>query len=566
RYVITLSEVLETEIVKPHEELSIVESKNEVDLDLTNENSSSSSTSYLSYHGSGEKEVCLNKRIVESPNVGNNSDYCEIPDPSLMLPKIVKTLEYCEITLPKPDANDHRNENAECVLETESDNICEINNNFQKIASDGPSNIEVISGPSEISGKDITPQTNDIAAKDIVSQEKNAAIENEKIHIALQGLCILEKTVNKNANKSPQKKGVDPNKVKKSQHKKDSETKMVSEPMEEVESTKSNYFGKWSCLKTEYTLNAAGKVVDFNSNEKCNVKSPGNNNTLISNINSSVQKSCRKRDMSGNATASRNTLGTKISEKDLAHKQKYNTRSEIHKKSRERRTSEKQPEDNIKIYEKQSTHICLPSPDGKQCPISGSGSGSGSEIFIPVEVLPVVKIAKQTVSLGADEQIPVMVSHVDSPHSFFLHLINSETASIERFNETMTEHYKNDCDILKVERLPVGSFWAVRWNNNCWYRAQVLASLTRKAKEELHLKVRYVDHGDSGIISIKDVRVLAETFTFMPMLALPCSLAQVSPLNEWEENPWTQQSIEGFIDLIGKFTTVLQANFISYSL
>lgn len=569
RYVTSLSKVyineagaattyMESHIAESvNTDMSLAESVNEAELDIS-QGISSSDSSYASYNGR-ENKSSLNQDNGSQLKLANNPENCEFSQQNEY--NIYHTIEDSEgIQMPKPDMSD--------------------NGNFlQKNSSSETSNVDEWKAISEVNAANRKLMTSDLPTEDeneyilqVIGGTEKTSIKNANINeTKLQFDSVREPmpkmfTDNKAASKIVSKPETNVSSYNgeraslitdSTEYALNAEWKVVNKASSKIvskpESNVSTYSGKWSSLITdssEYALNAEGRVVNFNSNESC-----------AQLYSSSKQKSCRKRQITGNASVSQKSQPV---DQNLIDERIFRNAikglSSGNKQKDDKRNNDK-------------SMFTLPVPLERKCQNSdetnipdSSSIGSSSECFVPVEVLPSVKLEKQSVTIGAEEQIQVLVSHVDSPNSFFLHLINSETASIERFNENMTEHYKKDGDYLKVERLPVGSFWAVRWKDNCWYRAQILASISKKTKEELLLNVRFVDHGDSGVVSIKDVRVLAELFTFVPMLALPCTLAQVSPLNEWEDNPWTQQSIEGFVDLIGNFSSVLKGNFISYAL
>ncbi|KAK8727728.1 hypothetical protein OTU49_009432 [Cherax quadricarinatus] len=164
-----------------------------------------------------------------------------------------------------------------------------------------------------------------------------------------------------------------------------------------------------------------------------------------------------------------------------------------------------------------------------------------------------------------------MISHVNSPNHFYLHLVNSETASLDWFCETMMEIYKDDDEQLNVLELPVASCWAARWTDGMWYRAFILANIFSEATEssqekDPQVRVSFVDYGDEGIVSTKDIRVLHEDLTLLPSLAVPCCLAQVYPVDGWQGHLWSTESIKVFLELCGGYSSVLFASFQEYSL
>ena len=160
-------------------------------------------------------------------------------------------------------------------------------NCLQKKSSSQMSNIIECKGLGEENDDKRKKVTNDLPPED----------ENEYI---LQVIGSVEKTSLEKLNFKETKLHLDSGK--KPKPKKNSENKAAFKNAEETATNANTYSGKWSSLitdSTEYTLNAAGKVVNFNSNESC---------TQL--YNSGKQKSCRKRQMTGNELVSQKSFGT----------------------------------------------------------------------------------------------------------------------------------------------------------------------------------------------------------------------------------------------------------------
>ncbi|XP_069183716.1 tudor domain-containing protein 1 [Procambarus clarkii] len=194
---------------------------------------------------------------------------------------------------------------------------------------------------------------------------------------------------------------------------------------------------------------------------------------------------------------------------------------------------------------------------------------SDSSSVVPLSALPRVTLPLLQPSMDGQPR-PVMLVHVNTPNHFYLHLVNSETASLDRFCETMNDKYKDDDEILHVIELPVKSCWAARWSDGMWYRARILANIISSPEKNSHkkcpkVKVLFIDYGDEEILSIKDIRFLHEDFTLLPSLAIPCCLAQVfPPAQKMIGSGWPSDSIKKFLDLCGGTWSVLFANFQQY--
>ncbi|XP_042869716.1 uncharacterized protein LOC122251686 isoform X2 [Penaeus japonicus] len=197
-------------------------------------------------------------------------------------------------------------------------------------------------------------------------------------------------------------------------------------------------------------------------------------------------------------------------------------------------------------------------------PTTMSENDGKDDFIIPVEALPHVQIPHQVVAYNG---LPVqaMVSYIESPSLFYLHLVNSETATIDRFCLSMMECYKDDKEPLQVNQLPLGSHWAVFNSDGLWYRCKILSNLLSDNQNIMEggprVKVHFIDYGNCIEVHVRDVRALSKEFTLLPALAVPCSLAKVYPQHTWEKSPWALESVEAFQKLCGGPDSVLQTYF-----
>nr|XP_027208590.1 tudor and KH domain-containing protein-like isoform X1 [Penaeus vannamei]XP_027208591.1 tudor and KH domain-containing protein-like isoform X1 [Penaeus vannamei]XP_027208592.1 tudor and KH domain-containing protein-like isoform X1 [Penaeus vannamei]XP_027208593.1 tudor and KH domain-containing protein-like isoform X1 [Penaeus vannamei]XP_027208594.1 tudor and KH domain-containing protein-like isoform X1 [Penaeus vannamei] len=191
-------------------------------------------------------------------------------------------------------------------------------------------------------------------------------------------------------------------------------------------------------------------------------------------------------------------------------------------------------------------------------------SDTEDNFTIPVEALPNVQIPQQVLAYDG-LPAPAMISFIESPSLFYLHLVNSETATIDSFCSSMTEYYKGDSEPLQVNQLPLGSHWAVYSSDGLWYRCQILSNLFLEDQDIIEggprLRVRFIDYGYCSEVKVKDIRVLSEEFTLLPALAVPCCLAKVYPQHAWEKSPWSLESTEAFQKLCGEPDSILQTYF-----
>ncbi len=168
---------------------------------------------------------------------------------------------------------DHTVEVSECSQKPQP-NMFGNENCLQKKSSSQMSNIIECKGLGEENDDKRKKVTNDLPPED----------ENEYI---LQVIGSVEKTSLEKLNFKETKLHLDSGK--KPKPKKNSENKAAFKNAEETATNANTYSGKWSSLITDSTE----KVVNFNSNESC---------TQL--YNSGKQKSCRKRQMTGNELVS----------------------------------------------------------------------------------------------------------------------------------------------------------------------------------------------------------------------------------------------------------------------
>ncbi|XP_064100446.1 uncharacterized protein LOC135211173 [Macrobrachium nipponense] len=198
-----------------------------------------------------------------------------------------------------------------------------------------------------------------------------------------------------------------------------------------------------------------------------------------------------------------------------------------------------------------------------------SEGSDNSETLIPVYALPSVHLRKTSVPINACTLVPVVLSHVENPHLFYVQILDSETASLDRFQKSMFDYYKANFDLIKTKELPLGTFWAVHSEDDSWNRAVVLANKLRPSGKKIgppEVEVRYVDFGYKATVPISRVRVLQEDFTAMQILAIPCSLSEVYPYVKFKNDVWSKASIEAFINKCGGVESTLFAKFCSSSL
>ncbi|KAK3873640.1 hypothetical protein Pcinc_021364 [Petrolisthes cinctipes] len=183
--------------------------------------------------------------------------------------------------------------------------------------------------------------------------------------------------------------------------------------------------------------------------------------------------------------------------------------------------------------------------------------------YVPVAALPRIQVPLPEISLRGEKKVG-MLCYVTNPTHFYIHLLNSETSSLERFHDVMLERYNTDTEPIQAAALPVGSCWAARWTNNKWYRVRVSANLHISDQEhttkDLRVKVNFIDYGGEGTVKIKNIRYLHEEFTLLSASAIPCCLTEVYPVYGWQSD-WTNHNIRTFVQLCGGIMNIIYIHF-----
>ncbi|XP_063869073.1 uncharacterized protein LOC135105047 isoform X2 [Scylla paramamosain] len=95
---------------------------------------------------------------------------------------------------------------------------------------------------------------------------------------------------------------------------------------------------------------------------------------------------------------------------------------------------------------------------------------------VPIYALPMVELPLPYIMPKEHVEEAVLL-HVQNPGHFYLVLGRQGTLMVERLSEDLQDRYKDDNEPLKVWELPLGSCWAARWIDGCWYRVKVIANI-----------------------------------------------------------------------------------------
>ena len=147
---------------------------------------------------------------------------------------------------------------------------------------------------------------------------------------------------------------------------------------------------------------------------------------------------------------------------------------------------------------------------------------------------------------------PVMISHVESPSSFYVHHIAKETRlQLEKFDQDLNTnfHSLNPADLkmlsseLVIENGKLCCAYAT--DEQAYYRGLIIEHKTDKSTSIL-VKVFYIDFGNSEWLCCDKIYPLPLAYSKMPGLAWHCALAYVQP-----QGPvWPEEAKKAFKNMI----------------
>ncbi|XP_013416573.1 RING finger protein 17 [Lingula anatina] len=138
-----------------------------------------------------------------------------------------------------------------------------------------------------------------------------------------------------------------------------------------------------------------------------------------------------------------------------------------------------------------------------------------------------------------DDILDVVISHVDSPSSFYVQQTNDEARYFSQMMEELQTVYNNTEDLYAVLCPQKDMVCVAQYHDNLWYRAQVTRLPGRRMVE-----IQYVDFGNSEIISHLKLRKILDRHLVLPAQGLHCSLADIEPVDV--EVGWSPQVVDQF--------------------
>ncbi|KAH7937264.1 hypothetical protein HPB49_009874 [Dermacentor silvarum] len=156
-------------------------------------------------------------------------------------------------------------------------------------------------------------------------------------------------------------------------------------------------------------------------------------------------------------------------------------------------------------------------------------------------------VQEELVATSADGYIEVYVSALESPRSFWVQLVGSQSINLDKLVEDMTNYYSHvpNQQTHALVSAAVGDIVASRFaQDSCWYRARVVAiEESDYSKDETTIKVHYVDFGETGRFKTKELCTLCDEYRYLPLQAIECSLAGVQPRDGTQ---WTEEASDLF--------------------
>uniref|UniRef100_A0A8C7XJ98 Tudor domain-containing protein n=1 Tax=Oryzias sinensis TaxID=183150 RepID=A0A8C7XJ98_9TELE len=140
-------------------------------------------------------------------------------------------------------------------------------------------------------------------------------------------------------------------------------------------------------------------------------------------------------------------------------------------------------------------------------------------------------------------ELNVVVCHINSPGDFYVQAVDSMESLLltTRLQDCYNTPAVLEDEELKVYCPEIGQPCVARFEENLWYRAQVIGC-PRASKVE----VLYVDFGNRKIIPVSDLRKIKNEFFTLPAMAIPCCLADVIP---FDGETWSEVCTSRFISL-----------------
>ncbi|XP_046658599.1 uncharacterized protein LOC124352915 isoform X2 [Homalodisca vitripennis] len=218
-------------------------------------------------------------------------------------------------------------------------------------------------------------------------------------------------------------------------------------------------------------------------------------------------------------------------------------------------TDENEENVNIKKINSVNMNVSVLAPefvprqsnDNKRYPTKENTSPqvNGEQSSILPDTTTHLELRKPNTLLKPGENLYVMMAHVESPAEFYVHFLTSNNKLIDKLRNGMFQHYNSKNPVAynswQEAWQVLGKFCACKWaEDEHWYRVEVIDWTV----ERNHVKVFFVDYGNTECVHFNCLQPLFQGFEKLPMCAQRCHLAGVHPLIKG--GPWSKESIDFF--------------------
>ncbi|CAH1179302.1 unnamed protein product [Phaedon cochleariae] len=169
----------------------------------------------------------------------------------------------------------------------------------------------------------------------------------------------------------------------------------------------------------------------------------------------------------------------------------------------------------------------------------------------------------QTIEINYDlrsKKIPTVgdacvFSHIESPSEFYLHIVDKETATIDKLTEKIDANFNGSTSKYRTKQDAYNNIkkycCAFIKDYNSWYRVSIS---NWKLNDSEDVVVQLVDFGNSKVTSYRNLRKLTKEMSEMPMFAVRCHLPLMYPPGSTNLNRismWPLDSTEALYSLSG---------------
>ncbi|XP_033125046.1 tudor domain-containing protein 1-like [Anneissia japonica] len=160
---------------------------------------------------------------------------------------------------------------------------------------------------------------------------------------------------------------------------------------------------------------------------------------------------------------------------------------------------------------------------------------------------PVMAANCQKISLTKDKLETGMIVVANGLSDFYVQIKNQD---VHRALVQISEPMSNDYDRIKDVHSPiVGELCIAKFNDGCWYRAEVF-DISSSC-----LSVKFVDYGNIDPVRVEDVRKIREPYSKIPIVAVPCALSGIAPSSSTNEK-MSQHFVNKFLNQLVRLRSV----------